>query len=124
MKFFSQIILVMLFAYLAQFVLPWWGVFPAAGLAGLLVPNKGAATFAAGLLGVALLWFGQVYLIDAANESILSSKVAGIFGLSSSLLLMLATSAIGGIAGGFAALTGKLFRDLFKKKQERYSVYS
>ena len=114
----------MLFTYLAQFVLPWWGVFPAAGLAGLLVPNKGAATFAAGLLGVALLWFGQVYLIDAANESILSSKVAGIFGLSSSLLLMLATSAIGGIAGGFAALTGKLFRDLFKKKQERYSVYS
>ncbi len=124
MKFFIQLILVTLFTYLAQLVAPWWGVFLAAGIAGMVVRGKGIATFAAGLLGVALLWGGQLYFIDAANESILSTKVAAIFGLSSPFMLMLAASLIGGLAGGFSALTGKLLVDIFKKKRERYSVYT
>jgi hypothetical protein len=36
----------------------------------------------------------------------------------------LVTALIGGVSGGFGALTGKVLGDLFKKKKESYSVYT
>lgn len=119
MKLVFQIILIALFTYLGQFFLPWWGLFFTAGLVGMLIPNNGFQTFFAGFIAVAALWFMQVYIIDVANESILSTKIAAIFTLGSPLQLMLVTSLIGGVCGGFGALTGKLLVALFKKKRER-----
>ena len=124
MKFIAQLILIILFTFIGQYFLPWWGLFFTAGIAGMLIKSKGLPTFLAGFIAIAVLWFGQIYFIDAANESILSTKVAAIFTLSSPIQLMLVTALIGGICGGFGALSGKLFADLFKKKKERYSVYS
>lgn len=124
MKTIIQIILIGILAYLGQFFLPWWSVFIISGVIGLLIPTKGLTTFLAGFIAFALVWFIQVYFIDTANESILSNKVAAIFSLSSPYFLMFVTAAIGGFAGGFGALTGKLLGDLFKKKKERYSIYS
>lgn len=123
MKFIVQLILIALFTFLGQYILPWWGLFIIAGIVGAVIKNKGFSTFMAGFMAIAGLWFIQIYFIDTANESILSTKVAAIFTLSSSMQLILVTSLIGGICGGFAALTGKLFADIFKKKKKRYSVY-
>ena len=123
MKFIAQLILIAIFTYLVQFFLPWWGLFIAAGIIGAIITTNGFSTFIAGFIAVAGLWFWQIYLIDAANESLLSTKVAAIFTLSSPMQLMLVSSLIGGICGSFAALTGKLFADLFKKKKKRYPVY-
>jgi hypothetical protein len=124
MKFIVQLLLISLFTYLGQFFLPWWGLFIAAGLVGTLVPAKGLTTFLAGFLAIAGLWLLQIYLIDAANESLLSTKVATIISLSSPMQLILVSSLIGGICGGFAALSGKLFADLFKKKRRTQTVYT
>ena len=55
MKFIIQLILIAVLAYLGQLIGSWWIVFIAAGLGGLLIKTKGAATFFAGFLGVALL---------------------------------------------------------------------
>ena len=123
MKFIAQLILIVLFTFLAQYFLPWWGLFFTAGLVGAIIPAKGIPTFLAGFVAIAGLWFGQIYLIDAANESLLSSKVAAIFTLSSPIQLMLVSSLIGGICGGFAALTGQLFVKIFKKERKRHPVY-
>ena len=123
MKFIAQLILIVLFTYLGQFFLPWWGLFITAGIAGAIMPTKGFPTFLAGFIAIAGLWFLQIYLIDVANESLLSNKVAAIFTLSSPLQLMLVSSLIGGICGGFAALTGKLFASIFKKERKRHPVY-
>ena len=100
MKFLIQLILIAVLAYLGQLIGPWWMVFIAAGLGGVLVKNKGVASFFAGFLGVAILWFLQVLLIDMANESILSARVAQLFSLNSSILLVLVTALVGGICGG------------------------
>jgi hypothetical protein len=124
MKFIVQLILIALFTYVGQFFLPWWGVFFLAGSVGMMVPSKGFSTFLAGFLAVALLWFLQVYLIDAANESILSTKVAAIVTLSSPMQLMLVTAVIGGVCGGFGVLTGTFLADMLKKKKEVHTVYS
>ena len=96
----------------------------AAFLGSLIFRIKGFASFSAGFVAVAILWFIQMFIIDSANESILSIQVSAIFGLNSSFLMMLISSLVGGIAGGFSALTGKLFGDLFKRKKEVYSVYT
>lgn len=123
MKFIAQLILITLFTYLAQYFLPWWGLFFAAGIVGVIIPAKGFSTFLAGFIAIAGLWFWQIYFIDAANESLLSTKVAAIFTLSTPMQLMLISSLIGGICGGFAALTGKLFASIFKKERKRHPVY-
>ncbi len=122
MKFIVQLILITLFTFLAQYFLPWWTLFFTAGIAGAIIKTKGLPTFLAGFMAIAGLWFIQIYFIDAANESLLSTKVAAIFTLNSAMQLMLISSLIGGICGGFAALTGKLFADIFKKKKRRYSA--
>jgi len=110
--------------YLGQLFLPWWSLFITCAIVGIIISNKGYQTFFAGFLGIAGLWFLQVYMIDIANESILSTKVAAIFTLNSPIQLMLVTALIGGICGGFAALTGKLLVALFEKKKERHTVYT
>lgn len=124
MKFIAQIIITGILVFLGQYILPWWGVFIAAFLGGLIFRIKGFPSFIAGFLAVFILWFTQIYLLDAANESLLSEKVSAIFKLSSPFMLMIVSSLIGGLAGGFSALTGKLFGSLFKKKKEVYSVYT
>lgn len=124
MRFLIQLILIGILAYISQFILPWWTVIIAAGLGGMIIKSKGFTAFGAGFLGVAILWFIQMYFIDSANESLLATKVSAIFTLNSAFLLMIISAIIGGLAGGFGALTGKLFRDLFKKKKEVYSVYT
>jgi hypothetical protein len=124
MKFLAQLILIALLTFLGQYILPWWGLFITAGLVGVGIKTKGFSTFLAGFIAVAGLWFLQIYLIDAANDSILSTKISAIFTLSTPMQLILVSSLIGGICGGFAALTGKLFADIFKKKKEQHSVYS
>ena len=123
MKFISQIILIAILTFLGQYFIPWWGLFITAGIVGAIIPTKGLTTFLAGFIAIAGLWFVQVYLIDAANESLLSTKIAAIFTLSSPMQLMLVSALIGGICGGFAALTGKLFTGIFKKERKRHPVY-
>ena len=123
MKFIAQLILIALFTFLGQYFLPWWSLFITAGIVGAIIPAKGFHTFLAGFIAIAGLWFLQIYLIDAANESLLSTKVAAIFTLSSPMQLMLVSSLLGGICGGFAALTGSLFANIFKKERKRHPVY-
>ena len=118
MKFILQLILIVLITYLLQMVLPWWVIFLSTGLVGFLIDGKSFSTFLAGFLGVGTLWFIQAYLIDIANDSILSAKVAGLFSLTSSIQIMLVTAFIGALCGGFGALTGHFLRGLVMSKNK------
>jgi cell division protein FtsX len=64
--------------------------------------NKSYLSFAAGFLGIAILWLGMAYYIDSSTHSILTEKVNKLLPLNSFLL----TALIGGLIGGFSALTG------------------
>jgi ABC-type Mn2+/Zn2+ transport system permease subunit len=73
-------------------------------------PAAGKA-FVAGFLGLFLLWAGMALLKDAANDHVLSTKVAGILPLGGSyLVLILVTGVVGGLVSGLAALTGSYLR--------------
>jgi ABC-type antimicrobial peptide transport system permease subunit len=63
------------------------------------------------LWGVLALW------IDLKNESILSHKIAQIFPLGgSSILIILITALIGALVGGFAGMAGSSLRIVKIKK--------
>lgn len=112
-KVLIKIVLTALLAYLFQTIpAPWWSVVIASLLISFIISTKGMSSFIAGFLGIGLLWFMLATIIDIRTDSILTERVAGIFSLPNSWLLVLVTSLVGAMAGGFGALTGSHFRSL------------
>jgi hypothetical protein len=111
MKLLIAVILTALFSFVAGLYFPWWSVAIAAFLSVLLIPLRSSRAFLAGFLGVFILWALLALWIDIKNQGILSKKVAEIFPLGgSSFLIILVTSIIGALVGGFAALSASYLR--------------
>ena len=103
MKFLTQVISISIAAFILELFMPWWSIAIVAFAAGYALKSK--ANFLAGLLGIALLWLTKALILDASASAPLTERVAAIFSLSKPLLLLV-TSLIGGLVGGFAAMTG------------------
>ncbi|HSC53236.1 MAG TPA: hypothetical protein VLC98_06450 [Phnomibacter sp.] len=114
MKFFAVLILSMLLGYLVYIfnsTLPWWCVSLAAFIAAASVPLKPWLSFVAGFAGIFLLWSVLVFWLDKENGGVLSAKMAQVLPFNgSAIVMMLASALIGGIVGGFSALTGSFIR--------------
>ena len=110
MNFLKQTLFTSALCLLLQYFLPWWTLVFGAFAAGFWFGNKGWVSFLAGLTGVGLLWFLTAMYIDVQTQSILTEKVARLFPTKTPALLFLMTAIIGGLPGGFAALTGSLLR--------------
>ena len=109
-KVLLKIILTAVLAYLLQTILPWWSVVIASFSISFIISTKGLSSFLGGFLGIGILWFALATITDHQTDSILTDRVAGIFSLPNSELLILITAIIGGLAGGFGALTGSYLR--------------
>ena len=118
MKFLLQIIVTMIVCFALQYFLPWWAMAVGAFIISYLFGNTGFSSFAAGLIGVGLLWFLMAYYIDVTTDSILTDKVGKLLPVNVFIL----TSLVGGLVGGFAALTGAVLKSKSKAKygMERY----
>jgi len=116
MKTFKVLIKIILTAVLAfsfqSTAAAWWTVAVAGFLISFIISSNGISSFIAGFLGIALLWFIDAAYTNFTSDSILTDKIAAIFSLPSSGLLVLITSIIGGLAGGLGALTGSHLRSL------------
>jgi hypothetical protein len=112
MKFVIQFIAIALAAFILELFMPWWSIAIAAFAAGYALKSK--ANFLAGLLGIALLWSIKAWILDASASAPLAERVAAIFSLSKPLLLLV-TALVGGLVGGFAAMSGAAL-----KKERRY----
>lgn len=89
-------------------------------LAILIRPSAWGGFFGGGL-GMGLAWLGQTVYISAMTSSSLPDKMGALMGLGSGLSLMILTSVLGFILGGFSGLLGVMFRNLVQKK--RRDVY-
>lgn len=111
MKFATATILTALIAFLMCLYMPWWTIAIAGFIVSVLVQQKPAKSWLAGFLGVGLLWTLIAIILNAGNDGILAKKIAGLFYLNgSSILLIAITGLIGAIVGGMGALTGAFFR--------------
>ena len=111
MKFLITTLLIIFLSFIAGLYLPWWSIAIVAFAAALLIQPRIGFGFLSGFLGIFLLWAALAFWIDNANESILSKKIAYLFPLGgSTLLLILITAFVGGLVGGFAAMAGSSIR--------------
>jgi len=92
--------------FILQSFLPWWTMAVGAFAVAYLLGNKGFPSFISGFLGVAVLWIGMAFYIDALTHSILTEKINRLLPINA----FLATLVVGGLVGGFASLTGSLMR--------------
>jgi hypothetical protein len=113
MKFLYQVVVTIIGCFIVQYFLPWWTIAIIALIAGYIFHNNGLSSFAAGFLGAGLLWLVMAYYLDAATQSILTEKVNKLFPLNVFIMMTI----VGGLVGGFAALTGTLMRG---KRLARY----
>ncbi|MEP7257505.1 MAG: hypothetical protein ABI687_03940 [Flavitalea sp.] len=111
MKFIACIFLTALLGFVCGLYLPWWTITVAAFTVALLIVQSPGRAFLSGALGIFLLWGALSWIINAANNNLLSSKVAFILPLNGSVfLLILITAITGSLVGGLGALSGSLFR--------------
>ncbi|MBC7826257.1 MAG: hypothetical protein H7122_00820 [Chitinophagaceae bacterium] len=117
MKFVISLLLTALLSFAGGLYLPWWCIGICAFIVSVLILQPPIRAFLAGFCGVFLLWLIFSWSIDSANDHILSHKIAQIFPLGGiSFLLILITSLVGGLVGGFAALSGSYLRSGTKRK--------
>jgi hypothetical protein len=113
MKFLYQTIATVIGCLAVQYFLPWWTIALVAFGFGYFFNNKGSISFLAGFVGVGILWLIMAYTIDASTHSILTEKINKLFPLNVFVMMVL----VGGLVGGFAALTGALMNG---KKETKY----
>ena len=110
-KYIISILLTALISFVMGLYLPWWSIALAAFMVSMLIPQKPATSFITGFLGVFLLWEVLAWWIDYKNSSLLSQKIAHIFPLGgSNILLILLSSLIGALVAGFASLAASYVR--------------
>ena len=111
MRFFLNTLLIFLLSFIAGLFLPWWSIAIIAFLVSVAIPQRIGYGFLSGFLGIFLLWLLLALWIDTKNDSVLSEKIAVLFPLGgSSLLLILLSSFVGAVVGGFAAMAGSSLR--------------
>ncbi len=113
MKFIGYIFAVILLGYIGHCFLPWWSIVIICGLVGLFTKYSGIRAFMIGFLGVTILWGVYTIIMNIQNEGILASRIGGLFGDMSTFSLILISTLLGGLLGGFGALTGNQGRKLF-----------
>ena len=129
MRFFLRFILILIFAYPAGYLLPWWGMALIAFAVGAVLSERRkrrvfakkqppARSFLAGFLAIFLLWGSIAFYHNLQNANFLAEKISQLFTQSPPIpgpyLLILITALIGGILGGLSALSGNFFGEALK----------
>jgi hypothetical protein len=112
MKFTVAVLATGLLSFAAGIYMPWWWFFAViAFLIALLVHQKPGKAFLAGFLGLFILWAGLSLWINIENKGVLAGKIAKLFPLGgSTVLLIIVTGVLAGLIAGFAALSGSFLR--------------
>ena len=120
MKLILSVLLIAALAFLSGMFLPWWSIAIVSFLIPLLIPQAPGIGFLSGFFGIFILWGILAFWIDIKNNGILSHKIAELFPLGgSSILLILVTAFVGALVGGFAAMSGASLRPkegLYRKR--------
>lgn len=101
-----------------QFFLPWWVIMLVPFLLALWKSEKAGSTFLSAFGALFTCWLIYSFIIHFKTEGILTSKVAEMLMVKSSIVLILVTAIVGGLASGLAAITGHYFKKAFESSSQ------
>ena len=116
-------ILVCLLSMLALQVLTpfWWWIMIVPFAYGATAARSGGRALLTGLAAAGILWLGASLILYLTGSGLIAARMAAMFKLGDSRLLVLATGLVAALAAGLAGYSGYAVRRLFKApaKKER-----
>ena len=107
---------IVVLAFTMGYFFDWWTVAIAAFIGGFFFGTTSGETFAKGMAAVTTLWLLMTWYHHFTTQGILSNKIAQILPVGGNVgMLIAATVFIGGLVGGWGAMSGFLVRNLFRK---------
>ncbi len=122
MKFLLRTIIIALAAHFALLYFPWWTIAICGFIAGALLSGSNFSSFFSGFIGVGLLWMVQAFISNNSGGE-LADKIAALFTVPNGVYMVMITTLVGALVGGFSTLSGLRFRRLFKKEKARRDLY-
>lgn len=94
----------------------WWWVMIVPFAYGAGAARTGWRAFRTGLLAAGLLWLGASLGLYFTGSRIIASRMAGVFGLGASGLMIAVTAAVAALAAALSGYAGYAFGALFGKR--------
>jgi len=115
-------IIILIVSAVAQFFLPWWIIAPISFAIGAWRAESSKVAYWAGAGAVATLWIIYASYLNFSSGGVMLDKIGSLFSESLKFLKNLPFTVsfftimtiIGSQVGGFSALAGYHFRQLFK----------
>ncbi|HEY9195297.1 MAG TPA: hypothetical protein VIM77_03505 [Mucilaginibacter sp.] len=111
-------LIILILSFASGYFLPWWVVAIAAFLAAIFTGKTSGQAFTSGFGAVFIVWIVLALFKSVPNDHILATRIAKLFFLPSWWFILVITGLIGGLVGGFAALSGWLLKKAFEKETE------
>jgi hypothetical protein len=110
-------VLVCLFVMLGLHILTpyWWWVMIVPFAYGAAAARSGGKAMRTGFLSAGLLWLGASITFALTGGGIITGRMAQMFGLGASWLMILVTALVAAVAAAFSGYTGYAVRNLFKR---------
>lgn len=108
-------ILIFIFSFLIQLLLPWWSFAIVAALLSYFLSKKSFQTFLIGFIACGLVWLTMAFYTTALSGSIMTDRIAQLFQLPNSTLLYVICFLVAALVGGLAALTGNYLKKAMGK---------
>lgn len=109
------LIVLFVLVFVTGLFLPWWVLAIICFCGALVLARSGAHAFWSGFAAVFVAWAILALMKSFPNHNILADRVAHLFSLPNWILLLIVTGVLGGLVGGFAALSGWFVKGIFIK---------
>ena len=102
---------------ITQLLFPWWISAVVAFWVGFWIADSPQRSYLYGFASMLLMWSIFAGFQSSANGGLITTAFSNVFGgkVSGGQLIWL-TGLIGGLVGGFSAMSGTLLRQIFKKE--------
>jgi hypothetical protein len=93
----------------------WWWVMIVPFAFGAAAARSGWKAFGTCFFAAGLLWLGTSLFLYLTGSGLIASRMASMFGLGKSWLMVVVTALIAAVAAGVSGYTGYVVRTLVKK---------
>jgi hypothetical protein len=93
----------------------WWWVMIVSFAFGAAAARSGGKAFRTGFFAAGLLWLGTSLFLYLSGSGLIATRMARMFGLGESWLMVLVTALIAAAAAGVSGYAGYAVRAVFNK---------